>query len=108
MKWALFFLLIVVITVSGCVDKCEDIDCNDYNPCTHDSCIGGKCTYSNLQDGTECGENKECISGVCTLESDDKNCTVGWKCSSYTMKAYQNSDCSWRNAEFCPYGCLDG
>jgi hypothetical protein len=49
-------------------DLCVGISCDDSNPCTIDNCDSntGKCNYSTAQNGTSCGENKECLNGICT------------------------------------------
>ena len=43
------------------------IDCNDDNPCTADSCdaLGG-CRSDAVPDGTSCGSNGTCRAGACT------------------------------------------
>jgi len=37
-------------------------------------------------------------------------CTEGWKCMNPAngIRAYQQSDCSWINEEYCQNGCLNG
>ena len=41
-------------------------------------------------------------------EPDQNTCTVGYKCQTEFLKAYQNVDCSWSNAVFCEDGCMNG
>lgn len=40
--------------------------CDDFNPCTVDSCaLGQGCSHANADDGTACGSNLACKAGVC-------------------------------------------
>ena len=43
------------------------IDCDDLNPCTVEQCLedSGDCDYSNVPNGTPCGEDWICEEGVC-------------------------------------------
>ncbi len=54
-------------------------------------------TYSNY------GYNTVIISG-------GPACTEGWKCmpQANEVRAYQQSDCSWINEEYCANGCING
>lgn len=67
---------------SICVAKpgtCTDVaHCNDYNPCTVDSCISGKCVNEIVDDGTSCGESLFCNNGTCLLEPS--NCVNNTQC----------------------------
>ncbi|MDO8537531.1 MAG: hypothetical protein Q7S21_01470 [archaeon] len=47
------------------VNACEGISCNDNNPCTSDSCSGGNCSNTALNNGVVCGTNMVCSSGNC-------------------------------------------
>ena len=42
-------------------------ECSDAKPCTADDCDGasGKCTHTNLPDGTACGAGASCTAGQC-------------------------------------------
>ncbi|MFA6419450.1 MAG: BatD family protein [archaeon] len=40
--------------------------CNDNNPCTTDSCVNTTCVHADVTNGTSCGTEKTCQSGVCT------------------------------------------
>ncbi len=53
--------------VTGGVNLCVGVDCDDKNPCTVEFCIPttGHCTYENQQDGAKCGEKGVCEKGVC-------------------------------------------
>jgi hypothetical protein len=43
----------------------SDSECNDYNPCTVDRCVAGKCSLVPLADKTSCGYGRECMAGQC-------------------------------------------
>ena len=44
----------------------EVTDCDDQNFCTDDSCNeNAGCEYTDLANGTECGEDKVCVGGEC-------------------------------------------
>jgi len=43
---------------------CENISCNDFNPCTTDVCSEGVCSHGALPDNTKC-PNGVCKGGVC-------------------------------------------
>ncbi|MCC7541977.1 MAG: hypothetical protein IT379_37500 [Deltaproteobacteria bacterium] len=48
------------------------LDCDDFNPCTEDSCTDGGCVTRSVGDGTTCGAADACstaatcLAGVCT------------------------------------------
>ncbi len=48
------------------ITTCEQISCDDRNPCTRDLCAEGECSYALERDGTPCGFGKECRAGTCT------------------------------------------
>lgn len=48
-------------------DKCMGVLCNDYNPCTRDYCVEGKCTYAPMQEEAKCGSGMACRQGKCVL-----------------------------------------
>ena len=58
--------------ILGCVSTvCQtDIDCDDSNICTTDTCVDSTCQYENnpgsCDDGLWCTENDECVDGKCT------------------------------------------
>jgi len=43
--------------------------CDDANPCTKDSCKGGKCVGTAAANGTSCGANKHCSVGKCVVKA---------------------------------------
>jgi hypothetical protein len=60
-------------------DPCEELDCNDLNPCTEDSCVAGKCEYAPIADCCTpspevCdGEDNDCDDHV----DEDGVCDIG-------------------------------
>ncbi len=52
---------------------CEQIQCNDSNPCTVDSCSVGNCVYKVLQDGQFCGLGLSCFNGECVEKKEPVN-----------------------------------
>lgn len=43
--------------------------CDDDNPCTVDTCVDGRCSSTNLQDGAPCdGLGRSCSGGFCTSD----------------------------------------
>jgi hypothetical protein len=62
-------------------------DCDDENPCTDNSCVGGVCdSYNNNNecvDGNPCTFSDSCAAGVCSgdpiLDGTSANCS-GWCC----------------------------
>lgn len=46
-------------------DLCMGIQCNDFNPCTRDYCVEGKCNYVPMNQGAKCGTDMICGEGVC-------------------------------------------
>jgi hypothetical protein len=46
-------------------DLCANINCDDANPCTVDSCSDGKCIYVPQPDETSCGFGMVCKAGKC-------------------------------------------
>ncbi len=77
-------------------------DCNDYNPCTNDSCNSNVCTHTNRPPGTPCGSSvvDECTNadvcdnaGVCMkrdapdgLDCGGPDC-LGGQCGPTTYRA---------------------
>lgn len=55
------------------VNSCENINCNDANPCTKESCVEGACNFEQLT-GLSCGEKGTCQKGVC-VEPEAKKVT---------------------------------
>jgi hypothetical protein len=75
MRYLLRFVCICALAVVpvGCGDegKCEHLwDCDDGNQCTYDTCVDGRCSFSNKPDGTRC--TRECLMG--SGECENGNC----------------------------------
>jgi hypothetical protein len=53
---------------AGGADPCLTLDCNDFNPCTADSCANGACTYADAN--VDCPDDgcltRFCSQGVCS------------------------------------------
>ena len=72
----------------GCTEtacKGQNINCNDGNPCTDDSCdMASGCTHTNHEgtctDGDECTAGDSCVSGKCQ-KGTAKNCDDGNTCT---------------------------
>jgi hypothetical protein len=77
----------------ACFACTQDADCEDFNPCTADSCAGGTCGYTPqggvCDDGVFCNGADSCAGGVCTHAGDpcvpsgqtcDENTTSCWAC----------------------------
>ncbi|MGI9020518.1 MAG: hypothetical protein ACR2G3_07405 [Solirubrobacterales bacterium] len=64
-----------------------DADCDDGNPCTDDSCVGGACSNVNVQNGTSCGDAnvcngaETCQGGFC-LQGTPLVCDDGNPCTT--------------------------
>src|SRR3989344_7252676 len=66
--------IFLVLLISGCVkDKCVNVNCNDNNPCTIDSCNSesGLCsnTLKSCPEGNICNKNTgQCESATAGLD----------------------------------------
>ncbi|MEY3014546.1 MAG: extracellular matrix protein, partial [Pseudomonadota bacterium] len=76
------------------------LDCNDLNPCTVDSCIGGVCAHSNIDgcclDKFDCDDGQPCTSDFCVL----KGCVhaeYGGENALCCSPATQDTDCAYLN-----------
>ncbi|MFH1587459.1 MAG: hypothetical protein ABID38_06395 [Candidatus Diapherotrites archaeon] len=69
---------------SVCVDtSCEGVPCDDGKICTVDSCSAGVCSHPYEVDGTSCGTDMICQSGVCKAGTDPCEgvpCPTGQEC----------------------------
>jgi len=54
-------------------DLCSNVECDDGNPCTVESCVSetGHCSYENRPNETVCGDEKVCNTGVCELVEEE-------------------------------------
>ena len=111
----------------GDANRCQDIVCNDQNPCTSDGCddATGDCTYTPLagepcDDGNICTQDDrcdgkgDCGSGIDVDCDDDNPCTED-KCSSATgcLNEPNTDECddgdACTEADLCQNGqCLGG
>ncbi|HZX20596.1 MAG TPA: hypothetical protein VFF13_06330 [archaeon] len=48
---------------------CSELNCDDYNPCTVDSCENSRCFNVPKQNGESCGTGMVCRSGECVESS---------------------------------------
>jgi Dictyostelium (slime mold) repeat len=55
----------------NCIAKsCENaITCDDHNPCTSDTCVGGVCVITPVGNGTECDNDTNRCNGVATCQN---------------------------------------
>jgi len=80
--------------------SCENVNCNDGNPCTTDSCVAGVCQYSNASYGRVCGDDgNQCTTDICNGSGVciKSNVTNGTSCGNPS-----NTDCS--NPDTCSNG----
>ena len=70
-------------------DKCQDVSCPPIQ-CKEGNCDSatGECSYSNIADGTSCGEDKVCKGGNCTNLNPDLTCEEQGLCTDS-----QTGDC---------------
>lgn len=93
MKPDLFVLVLsLCLVTSGCGDSaaptsCDDVDCDDDNPCTADSCDSVRvvCASAPVANATPCeldGDPAMCDAGICTaLTCEDLDCDDGNPCT---------------------------
>jgi hypothetical protein len=87
--------------------SCDELDCDDQNECTEDSCENGKCSHAPLaatcsDDGDACTDDV-CSGALCTHPSnasctcagpadcDDKNPCTDDACGPHKVCAYTNN-----------------
>ena len=72
-------------------------DCDDYNPCTSESCPSGICEFSNVpadcDDGLYCNGDDSCENGDCSVHSGDP-CPAGTVCNEDTDSCDSSSGTS--------------
>jgi prepilin-type N-terminal cleavage/methylation domain-containing protein len=92
-----------LVYITGEEDQCDSTaDCDDGNLCTNDWCeragdSDSICHNDPLADGTDCGDCRECQSGVCTTlcQGTESSCEC---ISDFCI------DCSVYYGEECGYG----
>lgn len=57
-------------------------DCIPDSNCKTAACDQGLCYYTNVPDGTSCGENKQCTIGMCYLECGEVICPAYAQCTT--------------------------
>ena len=68
------------------INTCANINCNDNNACTDDSCSNGNCvnTPKTCPDGQSCSEGN-CVSmNPPSQTSSPINCIPNWQCTSWS------------------------
>lgn len=71
------------------VDLCQEVTCNDENPCTSDSCdpATGSCFFitntAACEDGNLCTENDTCVDGACISGANMCQCENNGDCVSH-------------------------
>ena len=83
-----------------CLECLNPLDCDDFNPCTDDDCVGGLCVSTNntdlCDDGNACTEEDQCSDGVCIglpLDEDD---------DGFVSDACGGGDCDDSNPDVNP------
>jgi len=90
----------------NCVFNCAQLNCNDNNPCTNDSCNAQQgCLHANnnnsCSDGNACNGNEVCQNGACS-NPPDISCNDNNACTNDSCNP-QNGTCN--NAQVqCPGG----
>ncbi|HOX44779.1 MAG TPA: VCBS repeat-containing protein [Myxococcota bacterium] len=80
-----------------CIVCDQDGDCEDFNPCTEDACLGQSCQNQAYADGTGCDDGLYC--------TDPDSC-LGGVCQGPRTCAYLDSECSVGACEEDPPGCV--
>jgi Subtilase family len=97
-------------------DCLVDLDCDDSNPCTIDTCADGYCQVAPVSDDSACGLGGLCCGGECIaplcdsdLQCDDADmCTMDFCVNPGTCGASceaQAPACSETLDQCCPAGC---
>jgi hypothetical protein len=107
--------------ISGqCVPGTQERPCDDFNPCTRDTCSPtGGCQYEYLEsapceDGNLCTEGDYCHSGVCfpgtPVNCDDGNLCTTDSCSPFVGCKRINNNLFCDDGDPCSIGdqCLGG
>lgn len=70
----------------------NDVECDDGNGCTDDTCVSGACSHvdndtNTCTDGNDCTDDT-CSSGVCVgVDNDTNTCTDGNECTDDSCSA---------------------
>ncbi len=49
-------------------DRCKDVRCDDFSPCTRDYCVAGTCIHAPMNYGATCNTGMICDGGECVNE----------------------------------------
>jgi len=119
-----------VIVVAGCAagqtcvegdcvspgDPCDDLDCDDDDPCSADGCVAGECTYAPIAGcctaDADCNDTEICVENACLeelidpcleLDCDDKNPCTEDSCGELGCENAWQEGCCLSAAD-----CADG
>jgi len=70
--------------------------------------FGAQYSDCSIRSLRKCGVGWEYFLGGCRKIQEPKTCSVGWKCKSADISAYQDKDCGWMYPAYCKYGCSNG
>ncbi len=127
-------LMIFLAIPNSYAAECSiDEDCNDFNPCTLNTCNAGACNETDVDDGTTCdvdpGLDEVCDGGQCVEAClFDSQCLDSFACTQDTCNTglgiceHAPSDAACDNSTFCDgaelcrpddagadsRGCIDG
>ncbi|UCE17790.1 MAG: amidohydrolase family protein [Gemmatimonadota bacterium] len=98
----------LILGMGTCVSSCDEVDCDDGNPCTEDYCdsLLVQCRHDLLDPGTPCDdgdpctENDACADGIC--QGMPKDCDEGDLCTDDFCDS-NTGECS-----HTPMDCGDG
>ncbi|UCE19174.1 MAG: hypothetical protein JSV84_02165 [Gemmatimonadota bacterium] len=102
----------VALEIGTCLSSCEELDCDDGNPCTEDYCdsLLIRCVHNSLpsgmscDDGDPCTENDICQNGICVGTPTDcidrdgityQTVMIGdqcWMAENLKVTHYRNGD----------------
>lgn len=101
-----FFFSTYCWEVYKCNTPVNTCTCTDwvYGSCNSNGCSNGYISKSRTCNPVNCQPQTACeIRSSCAVSY----CNTNWVCDG-TYRAYQNSDCSKINREYCAYGCTNG
>ena len=93
---------------SDCRTCFEDVDCDDSEDCTVDSCVDNECEHGPAE------ENTECFGGFCNAEGDclgcniDANCDDSNECTSDDCDAEECTNTPVEAGTACETGFCNG
>ncbi|MFH1895166.1 MAG: DUF4352 domain-containing protein [archaeon] len=93
--------VLLILFFSGCTqqNQCEvDNDCKiDDSPCVNYLCESGKCFSIAVNNGANCGEEKECFMGECVKK----------ECDVFECDQKDKFDCNGTTKETYNYSCIN-